>query len=283
VLVLLGCVGAPPVRVDPPDVDLGVSWVADSGSDSGGDSAPPDSEEDSGPPDTGPDGPPGPGELCDPDGVACADGLLCCTACCLPDTQPVCTAADAYGECPLPDIFLDEPTFLASIEQDDYEASTDGCAVTEGCVLGPGTRKVLRFTTLTPNLGTADLIVGDPALYPDRFDWSVCHEHYHYKDFAEYRLYDEAGAVVLTGHKQAFCLMDAIPWFEIELPTYNCAYQGISMNWADSYGGDLDCQWIDVTDVTPGNYQLEVAINPTGVFEDRDRSNDTLRTPVSVE
>lgn len=225
---------------------------------------------------------PGPGEVCRPDGLACTDNTLCCTECCIPGTAPVCTVPDAYGECPLPDIFVDEASFLDSLRQDTYEAQVNGCAVEEGCVLGDGVRKVLRFTTTTPNLGTADLKMGDPNAHPESFEWSACHEHFHYKGFAEYRLYDTTGSVVLTGHKQAFCLMDAIPWFEIEIPTYHCANQGISTHWADSYGGDLDCQWVDVTDIAPGDYTLEVALNPDGVFQDRDPSNDAVRAPVTI-
>jgi hypothetical protein len=34
--------------------------------------------------------------------------------------------------------------------------------------------------------------------------------------------------------------------------SFDCVHQGISEGWADQYHKNLDCQWIDVTDVPIG-------------------------------
>ena len=135
----------------------------------------------------------------------------------------------------------------------------------EACVGGPGIRKLLRFDVLVHNRGNEDLTVGNPKQRPDLFVYSGCHRHYHFRGAARYELLDASGSLVRTGRKQGFCLQDTIP-SQLGPGTpprrYDCTNQGVEVGWADWYPATLDCQWIDVTDVPPGDYRLHVFWNP---------------------
>lgn len=159
------------------------------------------------------------------------------------------------------------------------------CAVEEGCVEQIGPRRLLRFSTYAPNVGAADFIVGSPQLDPESFEWAVCHQHWHFSGFADYRLLDARGLTIASGHKPAFALMDLAPWIVDAGPsTYPLedGTQGISAGWADAYVSQLDCQWVDITGVPAGDYQLEITINPDARVEESNHADNTLRVDVTL-
>ena len=88
---------------------------------------------------------------------------------------------------------------------------------------------------------------------------------------------------MITGHKQAFCLMDSLQIAgEAGEGKYHCENQGITQGWADVYGRYLDCQWIDVTSVAPGDYTLEIEVNPEHLFAESDLTNDVWTRAVTI-
>lgn len=206
--------------------------------------------------------PPCPGSICG--GVCCPAGVGC-----------------VDDRCALPDLIVDEVALVQSLRLDEAHFAADDCAVEEGCVGGTGLRRLLRFTLSTPNVGGADLFVGDPARSAEAV-WSACHQHFHMMEFARYRLLREDGTVAAAGHKQAFCLMDTEAWDDSGPihPRYDCEFQGISRGWTDSYGSGIDCQWVDVTGVPEGNYLLEVVVNGEGRYPESDRTNNEVVVPV---
>jgi len=48
----------------------------------------------------------------------------------------------------------------------------------------------------------------------------------------------------------------------------------MSVGWSDVYGYDLDCQWLDITDIPPGNYKLVVSVNRYRVFAENSFENN---------
>jgi hypothetical protein len=185
----------------------------------------------------------------------------------------------------LPDLGVDSGDLQSSVEIQTQNFTQDSCAVAEGCVDGIGPRTLLRFNTVTPNYGPGDVFLGNPVGNPN-FIWSPCHMHYHFTEYADYRLLDMSGNIVARGHKQAFCLVDlwkppglggdANPQFT------NCGFQGISAGWADVYDRSLDCQWIDITGVPSGRYVLQVEINPAHVIQENNYNNNTGQAEVTI-
>jgi hypothetical protein len=161
--------------------------------------------------------------------------------------------------------------------------STSSCDVVEGCAL-PGPRRYLIFDTESRNIGNADLVLGNPAGNTN-FVFQSCHGHYHFSEFADYRLVTSAGQSAATGNKVGFCLLDSERWNNSAgaLPRYGCHNQGIQAGWADLYTANLSCQWVDITGLPPGNYALEVEVNPAGRLSETPRSNNLARMSLVID
>lgn len=142
---------------------------------------------------------------------------------------------------------------------------SDSCAIAEGCVGGPGWRRLLQFDASVKNLGKKALDIGDVDYFIDGtgttlgdhhiYEYSACHHHYH---FTHYGKFTYGAGDEQTGQKKAFCLQSTARYANNESsplvnPYGSCAYQGIEAGWGDDYGAGLDCQWIDVTAVDTSN------------------------------
>jgi hypothetical protein len=128
------------------------------------------------------------------------------------------------------------------------------------------------------------MYMGPPGANADRFEYSMCHMHYHFNTYAQYALRRADGTSAADGHKQAFCLMDTnrIVDESADGLQYTCENQGIQMGWQDVYGSYLDCQWIDVTDVAMGDYTLNVSVNTAHLLNERNYENNVANVPVSI-
>ena len=189
------------------------------------------------------------------------------------------------------------------------------CSIAEGHVPGPGTWRLMRFTTTYPNIGASDLAIGNPLAHPDLFEYDTCHGHYHFKEYADYRLWTNAGyqqwralrdstpestlsrdllnanpgikSQMIEGAKRGFCVIDIrrVPGVDgPRQPQYtSCsANQGISVGWADEYHWSLDGQWINVTNVAAGNYMLEVEVNAEHLFAEGNYANNDTAVSVRI-
>jgi hypothetical protein len=194
----------------------------------------------------------------------------------VPDTQGV------------PDLIVDskatQNNWLVRVE--DLPATF--CSVEEGGVT-PGTHTIIRFTVTTPNIGDADVFIGSPLAHMDPngdgsfsdsdglFEFATCHNHFHFRNYAEYKLIDLNGNTWKAA-KRGFCMLDTDPfntnngdgtWTYRSCGTTTIdGFQGISTGWADTYMFFLGGQYfvLDGGDgqavVPPGQYIIQVTVNP---------------------
>lgn len=208
------------------------------------------------------------------------DDVACGGACC---PASACLGSGDDGACQLADLSVDSEVLFDSARIVERFFGAESCSVVESCVGGLGNRRLLNFSTTTPNDGNIDLVMGRPENNPALYSFGQCHEHFHFDQYASYRLLTQDGEVAATGHKQAFCLMDLEPRSE-DAPAqrFDCDDQGISAGWADTYGRNLDCQWVDITGVPEGDYILEVSVNFARIIPEMSYTNNIARVPVFV-
>nr|XP_013817300.1 PREDICTED: lysyl oxidase homolog 1 [Apteryx mantelli mantelli] len=186
----------------------------------------------------------------------------------------------------LPDLVPDPNYVQASTYVQRAHLYSLRCAAEEKCLASTAytaeatdydVRVLLRFPQRVKNQGTADFLPSRPR---HSWEWHSCHQHYHSMDeFSHYDLLDATtGRKVAEGHKSRFCLEDTTCDFG-NLKRYACTShtQGLSPGCYDTYNADIDCQWIDITDVQPGNYVLKVQVNPKYIVLESDFTNNVVR------
>jgi hypothetical protein len=145
------------------------------------------------------------------------------------------------------------------------------------------------------------------------------HGHFHYKNMAVYQLYGvgeggmPAKTPISTSHKVGFCTIDVDDYtfglaakhqrprtysfptcnipnaYSTELPTSSPyvpsglpEYMGISPGWGDVYTWDLPAQYIDISNVPDGVYEVVSRSNPDGALLTSSRSRETGITCVRI-
>jgi len=116
------------------------------------------------------------------------------------------------------------------------------------------------------------------------FQGHESHNHWHLDDFAIYQLVNPTTQqVVASGDKISFCLLDYVKYDSQAGPgVYTCDNQGISKGWADVYSSGLDGQFINITGVPDGTYELVSTADPLGRLHESSRTNNTARITIAI-
>jgi len=185
---------------------------------------------------------------------------------------------------PLPDLVLDAD-YLVDTTALDTVTVDDMCRLAEGCVTGLGERRVVRFGSRTGNLGPGDFILGAAQAGNPLWTHNTCRDSYDLVGFAWYALINRVtNEEVVTGAKNGFCIADADHYQDSVgfCDVYDCDDQGISRGCADNYGSELECQWVDITGLVPGAYELRVTINADRRVPEVSYDNNVVRVQLDI-
>src|SRR5262245_4661401 len=206
-------------------------------------------------------------------------GLTVATTALLTQSYDQAVSADSAK----PDLIVDQAALRQHWVVRNENLPADACSVEEGGIT-PGQHVLLRFTVATPNIGDADLAIGDPNVHvaanDGLFEFATCHNHYHFRHYALYELVDAHTGVVWKAAKRGFCMIDIERYKQFEGEVDNKRHfascgaigipgnQGISKGWSDVYVWQLGGQYfvLDGGDgqpvVPPGDYLIRITVNP---------------------
>jgi hypothetical protein len=122
------------------------------------------------------------------------------------------------------------------------------------------------------------------------------HHHWHFGEFAEYRLNTLEGETVASSTKVSFCVIDTLRRYPglpgspaskvYPLVSEVCdeiAVQGLSVGWADVYGALLPGQRIRLRAVDRGTYCLVSEADPAGLLIESDDTNNARELRVRLD
>ncbi len=125
------------------------------------------------------------------------------------------------------------------------------------------------------------------------------HDHWHVQDVARYELFaiTGRGPALRRDRKVGFCFFDTNA-YRLSLPRaprsprYSQAEcgrrsslfvrNGISVGWGDKYGWRLGRQWIDVSNIPPGEYYVKLTFDPLFQFQEIRHRNDCNWTRIAL-
>jgi hypothetical protein len=144
-----------------------------------------------------------------------------------------------------------------------------------------------------------DEAVGRAPVGTFEYDRRDGHFHWHFQQFAAYRVIDADTNEVVRSSKQSFCLAPTDP---VDLSLDNAVWNAYSRDLYTSCGGS-DALWIrevlpvgwgdtyfqvagqafDVTTLPNGTYWVEVEANPGGLLHEQDSSNNVVLRQITLD
>jgi hypothetical protein len=143
---------------------------------------------------------------------------------------------------------------------------------------------------LVDQTGSSPVARGMPPATQVLWEPQDSHLHWHLRSAARYSLWDPHSAA-----KVGFCLMDIDPVgdtpfasrrFDEECEKFNSTAaevtMGVAAGWRDVYTSGTAFQWVDVSDVAPGDYLIRSEVDPEDVIDESDEANPPANVPFTI-
>ncbi|MFI9813822.1 lysyl oxidase family protein [Saccharothrix variisporea] len=143
------------------------------------------------------------------------------------------------------------------------------------------------------------------------YEPSATHEHWHLLDFEHFMLRTPDGRTVVTDRKNGFCLGDRYTTADAadlparpqdpasaegrlgkflranmckrHDPAATSVKQGISVGWGDDYGYKVDFQWLDLTRVPSGVYDVVNVVNADRSLVEKSYDNNVSSIAIALQ
>ncbi|MGK3208893.1 lysyl oxidase family protein [Amycolatopsis sp. MEPSY49] len=142
------------------------------------------------------------------------------------------------------------------------------------------------------------------------YEPALAHQHWHLMNFENFALVSPQGRTIVTDRKNGFCLGDRFPVADAgglphvpgatgadaelaeRLRANNCRHhepaaldvvEGISVGSGDDYKYEVDFQWLDITHVPAGKYDLVNTVNGDRTLAETNYRNNSSAVAVSIE
>jgi hypothetical protein len=124
------------------------------------------------------------------------------------------------------------------------------------------------------------------------FEYHASHGHWHFADYARYRMETlDTGTKVAAHSKVGFCMLDSLdldgslaghPDSMVYMGCPDLATQGISVGWGDIYDLTVPGQFIPIDDVPDGTYCLVATADPKDRLLESDETDNQVRSQVQL-
>ena len=125
------------------------------------------------------------------------------------------------------------------------------------------------------------------------------HDHWHVQGVVTYETWklNDPGDTARRGGKTGFCFLDSEPWnlslpYARPSPYYreaSCGVRasitnrsGLSVGWADNYPWFFAFQWIDITGLPIGKYQVRVTVDIQDFYDERVERDNCVWTRIRI-